>query len=242
MIWERLKEFLDFLCKRGFSLDTEVTVKARPLKPEEAIGRPEQKDFPIIKGKEKMMEARVEGFVGHAFTDMFGDFQGHIRDVLELPLKNNFERAVFIATLNAISRKYFGHIGTVHCRDKEPSLCAEKLLERLKEFENIKKISLFGFQPRIAEKLSGNFQLRVVDLDQDNIGKEKFGVTVEGPESSEDVISWGELILVTGTCFTNDTYEPFLEACREKRVIFYGVTGAGVAKILNLERFCPYSR
>lgn len=75
-------------------------VNARPLTPEEAIGRPERDDFPLLKGKEVMMEALFLGARGQAFTDMPGNFQGTVEDVLALPLKNNFERAVFVATLN----------------------------------------------------------------------------------------------------------------------------------------------
>ena len=50
----------------------EVSVLARPLTPEEAIGQPGRRDFPIIVGKERILEAVFLGAKGHAFTDCRG--------------------------------------------------------------------------------------------------------------------------------------------------------------------------
>ncbi|RLG29411.1 hypothetical protein DRO03_07330 [Methanosarcinales archaeon] len=46
--------------------------------------------------------------------------------------------------------------------------------------------------------------------------------------------------LVTGTTVVNGTLEPILEITQEKAV-FYGISIAGVAELLGLERFCPRS-
>ena len=53
-----------------------VSVRARTLTPEEAIGTPERRDFPIVAGKERVIEAAVSGARAHAFTDSPGDFEG----------------------------------------------------------------------------------------------------------------------------------------------------------------------
>ncbi len=241
IFFDRIREALVSLLPISFSFDDRVVVKAKPLKPEEAIGRPGVDDFPIIKGRERMMEAEVRGFRGQAFTDMFGDFDGAFSDVMNLTLSDNFERSVFISTVNAVSNIVFGPIGTVHCKDKEPFFCAQRL-KGFVQNQGYKRVSLFGFQPRFTEVLSGVVELRVVDLDEDNIGKEKFGVVIEGPEATEDLLKWGEFIFVTGTCFTNNTFDPFLKTLKEKRVVFYGVTCSGICKIFSLERFCPLSR
>jgi len=76
----------------------------RALSPEEAIGTPEDDDYPLMKGRERLMEAVFKGARGQAFTDMFGDFGGSLEDIANMDLKNNFKRAVFIATLNAVMR------------------------------------------------------------------------------------------------------------------------------------------
>ena len=76
-------------------LDEMVSIKVRTLSAEEAIGNPEHRDYPIIKGREKMMAAEFRGVQGQAFTDMMGDFIGPLKEVAWLELANNFERAVF---------------------------------------------------------------------------------------------------------------------------------------------------
>lgn len=66
------------------------------------------------------MQATLHGAPGQAYTDMPGNYTGTLAEVLALPLVNNFQRAAFIASLNAVLR-YLGLVNkTVHCRDKEP--------------------------------------------------------------------------------------------------------------------------
>ncbi len=54
------------------------------------------------------------------------------------------------------------------------------------------KVTPKGFQPRMAEALANDFPLRLLDMDRDNIGREKFGVMVEAPERSDDAVDWLE--------------------------------------------------
>ena len=66
------------------------------------------------------MQAEFSGSFGQAFTDMYGDFEGTLQDVLAMELNNNYRRAIFVATLNAVLR-HLGMIeGSVHCKDKGP--------------------------------------------------------------------------------------------------------------------------
>jgi len=58
-----------------------VTVLAKPLTPEEAIGTPTRRDYPILEGKERVIEASLLGAQGQAFTDAPSDFTGQLRDV-----------------------------------------------------------------------------------------------------------------------------------------------------------------
>ena len=105
-----------------------MRVKARVLSSEEAIGNPEADDFPLQKGKERLMQAEFSTGTGQAFTDRYRDFSGKLCDIIEMPLKNNFRRAVFVAALNAVLRHLNEVHGTIHCRDKEPALCANDFL------------------------------------------------------------------------------------------------------------------
>ena len=218
----------------------EIVIRAFPLSPEEAIGNPEDKDYPLVKGKERLMQAEFQGAKGQAFTDMYGDFGGTLAEVLEMDLKNNFRRAVFVSALNAVTR-YLGLVsGTVHCRNEEPPRCAQELVKYLREKHTGRRIALVGFQPRMAEALSQQFDLRITDLDGENIGWEKYGVRIWGPEKTTEHLEWCDLALVTGTTAANGTLARFLDG--PKTVVFYGVTVSGAARLLHLERFCPMSR
>ena len=90
----------------------------------------------------------------------------------------------------------------------------------------------------MAEVLGAEFSLRLLDLDPDNIGTNKFGIVVEGEESRDDVIAWADLLLVTGTTLVNNTIETFLD---KKPILFYGTTIAGAAHLMGWERFCACS-
>lgn len=232
-LYHALKERALTVC--GEVLNETVTVKARALSTEEAIGHPESDDFPLQKGKERLMQAEFGKGMGQAFTDRFGDFEGTFKDILEMPMENNFRRAVFIAALNAA----LNHLGlvkrTVHCRDEEPAQCARELAEYIRGRFGGVKIALVGFQPRMAETLSKAFSLRILDLDPDNVGTDKFGVTVEGKGSTDDVIAWADLLLVTGTTLANNTIGTFLD---KKPVLFYGTTIAAAAHLMGWDRFC----
>ncbi len=229
--------FLEDIIKKHQIIDESIKViSARTLSPEEAIGQPERQDFPLLKGKEVMVEAVFRQSRGQAYTDMPGNFKGSIRELLSLSLADNFQRAVFISGFNALMR-YFGHVtNTVHCRHEGPGICASQLPGFVKKLYGNPKITFVGFQPAMLERLSRIFDLRVIDLDTDNIGREKFGMIIEGPEKTEDALSWGDIILATGSTCVNATINRFLN---RKPVIFYGVTIAGVAWIHGLRRYCP---
>ena len=216
-----------------------VRVVAQPLTAEEAIGCPEERDYPLLKGKERLMQARLKGTPGQAFTDMFGRYEGTISDILRGTLRTNFHRAVFIATLNAT----MNHVGlihkAVHCRDEEPRRCSLELLRHINEKFGRPKLFLAGFQPRMVEVLSQALPLRVTDLDPDNIGKQKFGISIEGPEETRANLVWCDVVLVTGTTIVNNTISEFFI---RKPTIFYGVTISGAAKILGLNHFCACSK
>ncbi|MBN2654199.1 MAG: hypothetical protein JXR79_03680 [Nitrospirae bacterium] len=236
-IYSDLKSKFNSMAQQHNLLDKEVTVvSARTLTPEEAIGKPDIKDFPLLKGKEVMIEAAFNGAKGQAYTDMPGSFSGSIKDVANLPLTNSFQRAVFISTLNAVMRS-LGLAGkTVHCRDKEPAECASQLTKYIKEFMPNPKIAFVGYQPAMISRLVESFEIRVVDLDTDNIGKEKFGIMVEGPEKTDELLKWGDIIMATGSTSVNGTVTKFIT---EKPVIFYGITISGVASIFGYKNYCP---
>jgi len=210
-------------------------VSARPLTAAEAIGSPERQDYPILKGKEFMMEANFRGYKGQAFTDQPGNYRGCLQDVLALPLQNNFERALLIASLNAILRALGKIEKTVHCRDKEPGECARHLVGYVRRRFGNPRIAFIGLQPGMVAALSKNFALRVVDLDVENVGKRVEGTLIEDVRNTQEIVDWGDIILATGSTAVNDTIGRFIGG---KPAVFYGVSGAGIAYLNGLERYC----
>lgn len=238
-IYEQLKSRVFDLWKAEGLLSEKIHIRARALSTIEAIGNPEHQDFPIQKGKEKLMQADFMGAGGQAFTDMYGDYEGTLEQVLQLPMDNNHQRAVFVASLNAVLR-HLGRIeGTIHCRDEEPVECGKALVPYLKDRYSGAKITQVGFQPRMIENLGRAHPLRVLDMDPDNIGTKKFGITIESADHTEDAVNWADLILATGTVLANGSITPLMN---KKPIIFYGTTVAGAAHLMGWERFCPCSR
>ncbi|HDZ90753.1 MAG TPA: hypothetical protein ENH37_08765 [Deltaproteobacteria bacterium] len=238
-IYNELRQRVHRLLRNQDLLSGHVRIQARGLSTQEAIGDPEADDFPLQKGRERLMQAEFRGALGQAFTDRYGDFEGTLDEVLEMGLHNNYRRALFVATLNALLRHLRQVEKTVHCRDEEPTLCAKELSRYLKNRYGRVKIAQVGFQPRMVESLAPAFPLRVMDLDPDNVGATRFNTLIEGPQAADEIVRWADLMLVTGTTVVNGTVEQFLG---EKPVLFYGTTIAAPAHLMGWERFCACGR
>ena len=234
--YKDIKERFFNLIKEKDLMSSKVqVVSARTLTPQEVIGTPERDDFPLLKGKEVMLQADFKGSLGQAFTDMPGNYSGRLKEILDMSLSNNFKRAVFISTLNAVLR-YLNYISkTVHCKDKEPEECAVHLIDYIKERFDNPRIAFIGMQPAMVEALAAYFKIRVVDLDPNNVGQKRCGVLIEDVAHTKEILSWADVILATGTTVVNDTLTPLLI---EKPIIFYGVTISGVAYLKGYEQYC----
>lgn len=229
------------IVKTNNLLSQTVQVEVKPLTAKQAIGTPERQDFPIQKGKERIVEARFKGSAGQAFTDSFRDYQGAIADLLELDLGNRFNASVFCAAANAVLRHLDLVQGTVHCRDQEPSQCASKLIEYLSDkHPDCKSVALVGLQPAMCEALAQHYELGVLDLDPDNIGQRLAGALIrDGRQDLAEVIDQSDLVLATGSTLGNNSIGSVLAAAGGRPVVFFGITISGAAELLDLERFCP---
>ncbi len=224
----------------NWNQNEEIIVSARDLTPEEAIGKPDRDDYPLLTGKEVMIEARFRAGVGQAFTDQPGRFEGTLTKVLQMPLDTNFRRAVLVATLNAIMRSLKQIEATIHCQDKEPALCAQKLPDYIRQNYGNPKIAFIGLQPALIQALhDAGFVLKVTDLDPDNIGKIRSGEPIYSAALNGEHARWADIVLSTGSVLVNDTYR---ELQQGKPVIYYGVTAAGLAELFNLPRYCYCGR
>ena len=236
-IVDRIRAYLRETGHKNNLLDEKVQVSARPLSPEEVIGNPEHDDYPLVTGRERMMEAVLRGARGHAFTDMYGRWDGTLREVCEIAPVNNFRRAILVATLNAAMRLMDDASGTVHCKDSDPVECGRALPDFLTSEGLRPPVALIGCQPRLAEAAASLGELRIVDMDPKNIGQTRAGVEVLGPERTAEALAGAGCALVTGSTIVNGSIERFLDL--DIPTVFYGVTIAGAARLLGLRRYCP---
>ncbi|MHC1593251.1 MAG: Rossmann-like domain-containing protein [Methermicoccaceae archaeon] len=228
-------------------LDDKINVSTRALTSSEAIGNPERRDFPLLRGKEVLMQAEFRGCHGQAFTTMPCAFEGTLGDVKALPLESNFERAVLIASINAVLRSMGRIEGTVHCRDDGPELCGARTSREIEERLEGKRLGIVGFQPALVDhcvRCLGCERVRVSDLGSE-VGVRRYGIEVmDGATHTDELVEGSDMLLITGTTLVNDTLDKVLEraiACNVD-VLFYGTTAAGPAHLCGWERLCPESR
>lgn len=241
-LYVRLRQALREAIERHHLDQGSVSLKSRGLTPEEAIGRTARTDYPILNGKEIMLQARFGDSFGQAFTSAPVDFEGSLAEVLALDTARDPQaRGILVATLNAVLRATGEISNTVHCRDDGPEQCAERYAALVRERFGSPRIALVGFQPALLARLAREFSVRVLDLNPEIVGSVRSGVTVEdGANAYGDVVrDWAELVLCTGSTLCNGSFVDFLDI--GKPVLFFGTSCAGAARVLGAERFCPMS-
>lgn len=239
-LFESIKtRFADLLESEGI-LDEPVTIECRTLSYEEAIGYTKRQDYPIITGKDVMIQAECRGGKGQAFTDAPATFSGTLAEILEFDILNDSHaRGLFIAVLNAVMNSLGKCVGTVHCRTDGPELCAQEMRRYLSmNYPSVQNITLIGYQPALLEMLTGGaYHVRALDLNPANIGQQRFGVVIEdGNSALQDAIAGADLVLCTGSTLCNGTIVNFLDL--ETEVLFYGISAAGCASLFGWKRVC----
>ena len=225
-----------------------VTVSVKPLSPEEAIGRTKRKDYPILKGKERVIEASVLGSKGQVFTDSPSNFSGTLGGVLRLGLRDSRNRALVIAVINAACRAMGVAAGTLHCKDAEPELCAARIAADILLRRGRCRVGLVGFQPAFAARLVRTFgrgNVHILDRNPANIGSVKCGVHIRGGRGDAQALArWADVVLITGTTLVNGTFDSLLRLVRrhDKEFMIYGISIAGSAALLGLPRVCHCGR
>jgi len=245
---EKVRQKIGAIIESNHLLDKTVSVAARPLSSQEAIGKPDRSDFPLQEGKERLIEAVVLNSKGQAFTDQPGNFQGTIKDILSLPLDDNFNRAVFTSTINAVALSLGMTSGTLHCRDDAPARCARRLAVSLKLQRPDAIIGQIGLQPAMASAIINRFgsgQVILSDLQSDMIGSSFEGVTIRNGENDNfTLIDESDVILITGTTIINNSFDALYNYLnsRKKEYMIFGITCSAVSNLLNLNRYCPFGR
>ncbi len=241
-LYRNLKQELERLVRLHHLNESPIMLKSRGLSPEEAIGNTVRRDYPILAGKEVMLQARFGNSLGQAFTDAPSDFCGTLDDVLALDPENDaHSRGLLVATLNAVMRHTGDIDHTVHCRNDDLERCAEAYAARIRELCGSPRVTLIGYQPALTARLSQEFPLRVLDMNPQFVGSVKSGITIENGNESygNAVLDWPDLVLCTGSTLCNGSFVNFIDI--GKPVIFFGISGAAAARLFSLPRFCPCS-
>lgn len=241
VFYDTLKQRFLAILKKNHIDNEPVAITCRALTSEEAIGHTKRRDFPIINGKDIMIQAQFRESFGQAFTDAPTAFEGTLSEIMAMDVIHDpHSRSLFIAVLNAVMASLGLCRGTVHCRTEGPELCARDMLDFLtKHYAEKKKIALIGYQPALLEMLAHScYDVRVLDLNPANVGKTRYGILVEdGHKAYNEVVhQYADLILCTGSTVCNGTIVDYIGLDTE--VLFFGTTLSGCAELMNLQRVC----
>ena len=239
---DRMKEKL----REGANIPGKEKIVAEPLGVEEAIGDPSPyKDFPLLVGEEKLMEVRFRNGRGQAFSSCPSRWQGTLEEVFSLPLEDERNRGLLIATLNAVAAELGFAEKTVHCKDGSPDLCARTMAEHLlSTFGKNHVVGIVGYHPAIIKRVTDAFgpeHVRVTDLNPKNVGYQRFGVEIwHGERDLERLAKECSLALVTGSSLSNGTFDSVWQTLKDHQVqaFCFGTTIAGIAALLDYPRLC----
>jgi hypothetical protein len=224
----------------------DIHINSRALKSEEAIGHPERDDFPLLRGKEVLLQAELEGGTGQAFTADPIAYHGAVKDLLVIEDNRPGTHALMVASLNALFNKLGKVDHTIHCIDKEPEACAEHISQAVKEKHGLCNIGIIGYQPAILDhcvQVFGPDRVSITDLSADVVGTVRYGVKVmDGLTDNGTLINFADVLLVTGTILANGTYQDVLGEVGDKPYYFFGTTCAALAHLNGFQRLCPFSR
>ncbi|NLV22288.1 MAG: hypothetical protein GXY49_09920 [Syntrophomonadaceae bacterium] len=224
----------------------EININSRALKSEEAIGHPDRDDFPLLRGKEVLLQAELPGGIGQAFTADPIAYHGSLQSLLTLPDDRPGNHALLVSSLNALLKKLGQADHTTHCLNHEPELCADYISHYILEKHGLCKVGIIGYQPAILDhctRVFGASSVRITDLSADVVGTTRFGVKVmDGLSETEKLVEFADVLLLTGTILANGTYLDVLGEVGEKPYYFFGTTCAALAYVNNKNRLCPFSK
>lgn len=248
MFYEELRTIFTRIADDRGLLDEAIAIESSVLTPDEAIGAPGRKDFPLQKGKEVLMEADFMGAKGQAYTDSPSHFRGSLQEIVDLELVTPAQKALFIAALNAVTRSVHPDLRTLHCRNEGPERCAGKIAAHVRGLDP-RSVGMIGLQPAILEALvtsMGKDRVRCIDRDEENRGEVKYGVAIEWGDDRglKQLFEGSDLILATGSSVANGSLPDILSlsGTTGTPVYFYGTTIAGTARLMGLQHLCYESR
>ncbi len=238
---------LESILKENEDLNAlEIIISSRALTSNEAIGHPEKDDFPLLRGKEVLLQAAIGDSVGQAFTADPIAYQGTIKNILEMSADRPGVHALVVASLNALYCKLGKVDHTIHCVNHEPEECAAHISQYILDKHGLCNIGIIGYQPAILDHCAQLFtpdRIHITDLDANTVGAVRYGVKVlDGMTDTDKLVEFADVLLITGTILANGTYQEVLRAVGDKPYYFFGTTCAALAYLNNKNRLCPFSK
>ena len=204
------------------------TVSVTGAKEPEKTLRPENDPPSTVARPEYCVTATLRGVRGEAYTETPEDFRGTLEEALHIPPSEKGISAVTIAALNA-AMSCLGLAPGVFPEEEEAHFrYAEKLYRYVIENHGPDNIVLVGYDGYLVKRfVDEGLIIWIMDRDPDHIAK----------RNRESSFVWGKYFIVTGSTLCNGTILHYLNSGKE--LLFYGITCAGAAKLLNLPWFSP---
>jgi len=173
-----------------------------------------------VEGKERVVESDFQkGVQAHAFTDPPKEFIGKLEDVIAMPLADRRERAIFIATMNAVLKHCKIIETTLHRKDEAPEACAVEIASHIRNTLGSKKVGLIGLNTLYPGGAEQDLRCRKCAYDGPQPEKYrvcKYSVTVwDDNTMTEKLVQESDIVLMTGTILVNGSFDKIWSAVRE---------------------------
>ena len=189
------------------------------------------------------MTAVIRGTCGQAYTETPESFQGTLKEALEIPPTEKGISAVTISALNAAMNILGLAPGTFPEEEQSRIDYADALCRYVAEKHGKSNIILVGYDGYLVKRfVEEGFDFWTMDRDPANITQNRFHHVVvnNAKRNRESSFVWGKYFVVTGSTLCNGTILHYLDSGKE--LLFYGITCAGAATLLNLPWFAPEKR
>ena len=216
-----------------------VSVSAEPEKtlrpendPPSTVARPEYCVTAVLSGPK---EGR-----GEAYTETPVPFEGTLKEALAIPPTEEGISAVTISAINAAMNALGLTPGEFPEEAQFQASYADALCRFAMEKYGKEHLVLVGYDGYIVKRLMDEgLVFWTLDMNPDHIAQDRFDhVIVNGAKRNrESSFAWGNLFIVTGSSLCNGTIVHYLNSGKE--LLFYGITCAGAATLLDLPWFSP---
>ena len=202
--------------------------------------RPENEPVSEAARPEYCVTATLLGIKGEAYTEEPENFSGTLEEALRIAPTEKGISAVTVAALNAAMSYLNLAPGTFPEGEEASVLYADQLCRFVKKNFGTDNIVLVGYDGYLVKRfMEEGFSFWTMDRDPDNITQDRFHHVVvnNAKRMRESSFIWGKYFIVTGSTLCNGTILHYLNT--DKEVLFYGITCAGAATLLNLPWFLP---